>query len=153
MQSIIALFAFCILSGFSTGSTVAAQETVPVASATSPTGFFKLISVNRDSSVTETTTDFSAVVSNDTVPVLIHFSAEWAAPCKTMHPLLVETAKQFGKRALVGTVDIEESPEIGQMYSIRSVPTFVVLVNGHETARHVGMMTLKKLTALVEDQR
>ncbi|MBN1759384.1 MAG: thioredoxin family protein [Chitinispirillaceae bacterium] len=153
MQSIFVLFAFCILLGSSTGSTIVTQETVPVASATSPTGTFKLITVNRDSSVTETGTDFSTVVSNDTVPVLIHFSAEWAAPCKTMHPVLVETAKKFSKRAFVGTVDIEESPEVGAYYMIRSVPTFVVLVKGREVARSVGMMTQKKLAGLVEIKR
>ena len=151
MRPISIIFFLPVLIFFLSGSTAAVEETTPVASGTTLTGVFKLISVSRDSSVAEIDTDFATVVHSGTVPVLIHFSAVWAAPCKAMHPVLIETAKRFGKRALIGTVDIEESPEIGQMYSVYSVPTFLVLVNGRETSRHVGMMSLKKLTGLVEN--
>jgi thioredoxin 1 len=60
--------------------------------------------------------------------VLIDFWAEWCGPCKKVSPILDEISEQTG--LLVGKLNIDENPEKTQEYSIHSIPTMVLFMNG-----------------------
>jgi len=60
----------------------------------------------------------------------IYFSAPWCGPCKTLGPIMDQIA-QSG--IALQKVNIDNDPALAQQYSIRNVPT-VVLVDASDPA-------------------
>lgn len=71
--------------------------------------------------------------------VLVDFWAEWCAPCRMMAPVLNDVASELDGKAFVGKVDIEQYQALAQKYQIRNIPTMVLLKNGKEIDRFVGV--------------
>ena len=67
---------------------------------------------------------------------LLDFSASYCQPCQQMVPILQSMAKdQFPVRQ----IDITEEHELARRYRIDRVPTLVLLVEGREVKRFVGL--------------
>ena len=64
------------------------------------------------------------------VPVIVAFSAVWCGPCKKLAPLLDDIADMNLGKVSVVKVDIDESPRLAARYSVTSVPTVSVFMNG-----------------------
>lgn len=71
--------------------------------------------------------------------VLVDFWAEWCAPCKMMAPVLNEVAIELNGTAHVGKVNIELYQSLAQKYKVLNIPTLILLKNGHEVNRFVGI--------------
>ena len=56
---------------------------------------------------------------------LLNFSASWCAPCKMFKPVLKEVTDTLA--ISVEWLDIEKNEELTNKYSIRSVPTTIIL--------------------------
>ena len=70
---------------------------------------------------------FDKVISESEI-VLIDFWADWCGPCKKVSPILDEISEETG--LLVGKLNIDENPGKTQEYSIHSIPTMVLFMNG-----------------------
>lgn len=79
--------------------------------------------------------------------VLVKFEAAWCKPCKMLTPIVEEVANASNLKVV--TVDIDESPAITTKYSIRGVPTLVLLNDGKEVKRHVGMAAKSKISEFI----
>jgi thioredoxin 1 len=93
--------------------------------------------------------NFDSSISNAAEPVLVDFSATWCGPCKVLEPILEKLAASAGGRFRVAKVDIDDAPETARKYNVRGAPTLVVLVNGKETARHLGVTSEARIRELV----
>jgi thioredoxin 1 len=71
--------------------------------------------------------------------ILIDFWAGWCVPCRMMAPVLNQVAGELGGEAFVGKVDIEKNQSLAGKYNIRSIPTMIILKNGKEVNRIVGI--------------
>ena len=89
--------------------------------------------------VTLTDVNFEMQTKNKTI--LIDFWAAWCAPCRMMSPILNEVATELSGQVSVGKVNIEEYQSIAKKYKVRSIPTMIILKNGVETNRFVGIKT------------
>ena len=80
---------------------------------------------------------FSELVNQDK-PVLIDFYADWCGPCRMVSPVIEEIA---GERSdvVVGKVNVDSEPELAREFSVYSIPTLVVLRDGREVSRRVGV--------------
>jgi thioredoxin 1 len=74
-----------------------------------------------------TDSNFDKVISESNV-ILVDFWAEWCGPCKMVSPVLDSISESNG--LLVGKLNIDENPEKTQEYSVHSIPTMVLFVNG-----------------------
>ena len=73
--------------------------------------------------------------------VLIDFYADWCGPCKALEPTLKNIESNHGDAACLYKVNIDMSPEIATAHSVMSLPTLIVMKNGVETNRLVGIQT------------
>jgi thioredoxin 1 len=93
---------------------------------------------------------FEEEVLQSEQPVLVDFSATWCPPCKMMAPVVDKLAGEFGERLVVGTVDVDESPDTAMRYEIRGVPTLAVFRSGQVVDRLVGYPGPSKLRDFFE---
>lgn len=61
--------------------------------------------------------------------VVIDFFATWCGPCKVISPKFEEMSKLFPSITFL-KVDVDESPELTEMFNISAMPTFVFLKHG-----------------------
>jgi len=99
----------------------------------------KNIPMESDNEKTLTLTDknFQQQIKNKIV--LIDFWANWCAPCRMMAPVLNEVASELEGNLYVGKVNIEQYQSLADKYNIRSIPTLILLKNGVEVNRFVGI--------------
>lgn len=71
--------------------------------------------------------------------VLIDFFAEWCGPCKRLTPILEEIAPQVSGQCSIFKLNIDECGGICSKFDITSVPTLVLLEDGKEIGRIVGL--------------
>jgi thioredoxin 1 len=70
---------------------------------------------------------------------IIDFWAPWCSPCRTIAPLIDELEKKYKEEGIkVLKSNVDECPELSTKFSIRSIPTIVVLRDGKEIARQTG---------------
>lgn len=82
---------------------------------------------------------FADIVREARVPILVDFWASWCGPCRIAAPEVKELAREAAGRALVLKVNTEEQPEVAARFAIQSIPTFVVLRDGHVVLQRSGV--------------
>ena len=80
--------------------------------------------------------------------VLIDFHADWCGPCKGMKPVL-EQFKESSKIPLL-EINVDTENEIAAKYGVRSIPCFIVIEDGLEVKRKIGIQSLDQLKDLVK---
>jgi len=80
--------------------------------------------------------------------VLVDFHAQWCGPCKAMKPTL-EQYKESSKIPLV-EINVDTENQIAAKYGVRSIPCFIVIEDGLEIKRKIGMQTLDQLKELAK---
>ena len=71
--------------------------------------------------------------------VLVDFWAGWCGPCKMLAPTIEELSIRFAGQAAIGKVDVDVETDIARQYGIMSIPTVVILKDGKEVERVVGL--------------
>ena len=89
------------------------------------------------------------VVKSDKV-VLIDFWASWCGPCRMMSPVIDQIAEEMGDSAKVCKINIDEQQNLAVKYNVMSIPTFVVLKNGKEVGRTVGVQEKQEIIKMLK---
>lgn len=93
--------------------------------------------------------NFEAEVLKAEGTVLVDFFAEWCGPCKMLSPVIDEIANE--QTALkVCKVNVDNEPELASKYGVMSIPTLVVIKNGEEVNKSVGLVSKEEILALVK---
>ncbi len=83
-------------------------------------------------------------------PVIVHFWAEWAGPCKMIKPHFDELATAYEGRLAVARHNIDQNPVTAPEQNVTSIPTLIIYKRGVEVARKSGALSKGQLTEFVE---
>lgn len=101
-------------------------------------------------SVTELNKDnFEKEVMEANVPVLIDFWASWCGPCRMMSPVIEKIAEEMGDKLKVCKVNVDENHELAEKYEIMTIPAFIVIKNGAESGRTIGVQPKEDILKLI----
>ena len=92
---------------------------------------------------------FEQEVLNSDIPVLIDFYADWCVPCRIFSPIVEEVAQENSDIKVV-KVNVDESQAITTKYQIMSMPTLVVIKDGNEVARSIGIISKSEILNMIK---
>lgn len=94
--------------------------------------------------------NFEKEVSNSKEPVLIDFWAPWCMPCKIIGPTIEALSKDLKGKVKVCKANVDESPDLATQMSILNIPTLVLIKDGKEVARIMGVNSKEAIEAKIK---
>ncbi|MCL4365647.1 thioredoxin [Patescibacteria group bacterium] len=81
---------------------------------------------------------------------LLDFWAPWCGPCRIMNPILKSWKKELVGKMEIEKINVDESPAKASEYGVMSIPTYIVLKDGKETGRKIGITSKADLLELLQ---
>lgn len=73
---------------------------------------------------------------------ILFFSSPWCGPCRQMKKMLNESIQtEMNMKIIDISIDMDKATQ----YQVMNVPTFVVLEDGKEVSRKIGVTTIDAL--------
>lgn len=82
--------------------------------------------------------------------VLVEFYASWCPHCQRMMPVVSQVKELLGDKAPVYQYDIDENNDAADEAGVKSIPTFLIYLDGKEEWRHSGEIDGDMLLTKVE---
>lgn len=93
--------------------------------------------------------NFESEVLQSDKTVLIDFYADWCGPCKVLSPIVEEFASENPDIKVV-KVNVEEAQNLAINYEVMSIPTLVVIKDGKEVNRTIGVVNKSEIVSLTK---
>ena len=112
--------------------------------------------INQDSISNPVSQEFSIdqfdeMLNSSKVPIVICFQTKWCLPCKQMNPIIKDLADSLKDSINILKIDLDRNLAIATKLNVKSVPTFVGVINGNEQWRRVGFTEKKDLVNLINE--
>ncbi len=91
---------------------------------------------------------FASAVANGVT--LVDFLAAWCGPCRMMSTVLDELAADYAGKASVGKVNVDQEPGLAEQFGVSSIPTLLVIKNGAEVKRYIGVTPKAELVKALD---
>ena len=104
-------------------------------------GRCKTLLVAEARPVMVTDANYATEVESSPLPVLLDLWAPWCGPCRILAPIIDQIAKETVGRIQVGKLNVDENPQTAARFHIQGIPTLLILKNGREVDRIVGVQS------------
>ena len=98
--------------------------------------------------ITVTKDNFEEEVLKSSLPVLIDFNADWCGPCRMIRPMLDDIASNNDNIKIV-SINIDDEDELADKYEVSSIPCLVLIKDGKEVNRNVGLIAKDQLESFI----
>ena len=92
--------------------------------------------------------NFEKEVLSSNLPVLIDFNANWCGPCRMLRPILDEISTENNNVKIV-SINIDDEEDLAREYGVMSIPCLVLVKNGQEIRRSVGLMPKEEVIKFI----
>jgi thioredoxin 1 len=82
--------------------------------------------------------------------VVVDCWAPWCGPCRMIHPIVDELAKEMQGKVVFGKLNVDNNQATATKYGIMSIPSLLVFKDGKLVDRIVGAMPKPMLKAKLE---
>lgn len=94
--------------------------------------------------------NFQIEVLHSEKPVLIDFWAIWCGPCKMIAPTIEDIAKEYDGKLKVVKLDVDANPKTAMQYSVRSIPTLLIIKGGQVVEQIIGAVPKRHLIEKID---
>jgi len=95
--------------------------------------------------------DFDAAVGKGLT--LVDFWTPWCMPCRAMGVVLGEMAASPERPATIAKVNVDENPGLAARFRVQSIPLLVLLKDGREVDRVVGVQSRSAVLEMIQRAR
>jgi len=95
--------------------------------------------------------DFKTQVLDKRGIYLVDLFSNRCPPCRLLAPTISSLADKYAGRVTVCKVDVDRAPTIAQIYSVNAIPTVLIINNGKEINRLVGLQPKARYVALLDE--
>ena len=82
--------------------------------------------------------------------VVVDCWAAWCYPCRMIAPIVEELASEYGSVATFGKLDVDENPSTAMRYGIQSILTILIVKNGVEVDRIIGVVPKAEIETVLK---
>lgn len=97
-----------------------------------------------------TDASFAQDVERSPLPVLVDAWAPWCGPCHVIAPVIDQLATELAGRVRVVKLNVDDNPRTAARFDLRSIPTLLVLKDGREVDRLVGVQPKQEIARRLE---
>ena len=95
-------------------------------------------------------TEFQTNVLSSDKATLVDFWAAWCGPCRMIAPSVEAIAEEYGDKAGVYKMNVDENMNVPQRFGIRGIPTLIVFKGGQEQERIVGAVSREAIAKVID---
>lgn len=92
--------------------------------------------------------NFKSEVLESDKKVLVDFNADWCGPCRMIAPIL-DKVQEENESIKIVSVNIDDNDELAREYNVFSIPCLVVIKDGKELKRNVGLISKDEIESLI----
>jgi thioredoxin 1 len=96
--------------------------------------------------ITVSDADFDRVVQQYPL-IVIDCWAAWCGPCRMIAPIIDELAKDYAGKVVFGKLNVDENPKTAMRFDIMSIPTLLIMKDGKEVDRIIGVVPKQSIEA------
>ena len=89
------------------------------------------------------------IFSSESV-LVVDFTATWCGPCRLIAPLIDRLAEEYGDRATVAKMDVDNNKPVAKRFGLKSVPAVMFFKQGELQETVVGAKSYEEYTATLE---
>jgi thioredoxin 1 len=94
-------------------------------------------------------TEFDSLLATETL-LVVDCTATWCGPCKLVAPLIDKLADDYGERAKILKLDIDNNKPIAKRFGLRSIPAVMFFKQGELVETLVGVKPYEEFSGAVE---
>lgn len=94
---------------------------------------------------------FAEIAEKAEPPVVVDMWATWCGPCRMVSPVLEQLATERAGDVKLVKVDVDRAPRLSSRFTIRAVPTLLIMHHGKVIARQAGAAPVQVLRRWFDD--